>query len=111
MPIQTFIFSKRQWTVERARAWLRRHNRRSSNVEATTNTFRFRQFAPSRCRAGSFQALTQNFPAGLSAVNCGTGARESDPLVLASLAASGPAPRSVAAPLVLREVIRRTGTS
>lgn len=67
---QTVIFSKRQWSVEDARAWLRKHGFRSDSVDTTANTHRFRQFNPEHCAEGSYLALTKNFPAGVTVVVC-----------------------------------------
>jgi HK97 family phage prohead protease len=70
--VQTVIFSKRQWTKEKAASWLGGHKFKSSKVDETENTYRFRQFDPEKCKAGSFVSLTQNMPAGVTMVACDT---------------------------------------
>ena len=41
--IQTLIFPKSQWTVARARSWLREHDYKAGKVEVKDDMFRFRQ--------------------------------------------------------------------
>jgi HK97 family phage prohead protease len=68
--IQTYIFKKSDWTTEEARKWLDDHDARSDKVDETDESYRFRQFPPDQCADNSFETLTENFPAGLSAVAC-----------------------------------------
>ena len=67
--VQTVLFRKSNWTVVRARVWLRGHNFRSDKVDTTEDFHRFRQFDPAQCRGG-FRTLTENFPEGVRAVSC-----------------------------------------
>lgn len=80
MAAQTVVFSKAKspadvndgkgWAVGAARAWLDAHDFKSSKVDETDSSFRFRQFDPMECEVGSFRTLTENFPAGVSVVVC-----------------------------------------
>lgn len=67
--VQTIIFSKDSWTLGQAREWLREHDFKT-DVDETDTSYRFRQFDPDQCRAGSFLTLTENMPAGLAMVSC-----------------------------------------
>ncbi len=67
--IQTLIFSKDNWNVDDARAWVEEHDFRADKVDETDVSYRFRQFDPDDCDGG-FQTLTENFPDGVSAVSC-----------------------------------------
>ena len=68
--IQTLIFSKKNWTQQRASSWCKSHGLRSDKVDETDSSYRYRQFDPSMCSPGSYQTLTENMPAGLSMVVC-----------------------------------------
>ncbi len=76
--VQSVIFSKTKgsWTVDKAKRWLKSHNFKSSKVDETSQSWRFRQFDPQQCKAGSFITLTENFPNGVSAVSCDAGEKE-----------------------------------
>lgn len=68
--VQTVVFRKDKWTVDTAKSWLSNHNFRNDKVDTTANTYRFRQFEPTQCKAGSYQSLTKNVPAGVTLVVC-----------------------------------------
>ncbi len=68
--IQTFIFTKEDWSLTDAKKWLSDNSFRNDKVDETANSYRFRQFSPTQCKANSFKTLTQNFPKGISAVVC-----------------------------------------
>lgn len=68
--IQTVLFAKAQWTIEKAQSWLRAHDLKAPTPDVTENHLRFRQFDPKTCATGSFKTITENFPAGVSAVVC-----------------------------------------
>ena len=44
--IQTILFPKARWTLQRARAWLREHDWKDDKVDETENAYRFRQRDP-----------------------------------------------------------------
>ena len=55
--VQTVIFPKR-YGVTHARKWLREHGLKAGKVDRSyRNQIRFRQMAPSRCRAGNFATI------------------------------------------------------
>lgn len=78
--IQSLVFSKEQWTQAKAEAWLVEHDFRLSAHEETEESHRFRQFNPSACDPDTYQTLTENFPAGVSAVSCEGAARSLRPV-------------------------------
>ncbi len=63
----------RGWTVRAAQAWLRAHDFRAPAVDRAATQLRFRQFPPGECAVDSFSTLTENFPRGISAVDCTRG--------------------------------------
>ena len=69
MQTQTVIFTKKDWTIAKAKSWLSNHKMRSDKVDETANTYRFRQFDPSRCQ-GQYATLTENMPRGITMVVC-----------------------------------------
>lgn len=68
--IQTVIFSKARWNMERARKWLSDHDFTQAKVDETEGTLRFRQFPSGQCIAGSFAALTRDVPVGITLLSC-----------------------------------------
>lgn len=46
--IQTILFPKARWTLQRARAWLREHDWKSDKLDETDNAYRFRQEDPDK---------------------------------------------------------------
>src|SRR5574341_605648 len=73
--IQSVLFSKKNWSPERARRWLSDHNLKSGSMDEggeAASFLRFRQFDPGEC-SGGHQQLTENFPAGIQAVACNVG--------------------------------------
>ncbi len=46
--IQTILFPKARWTLQRARAWLSEHDWKSDKVDETANAYRFRQEDPDK---------------------------------------------------------------
>jgi HK97 family phage prohead protease len=68
--IQTVLFDKTSWTESDAKVWLGEHDFESSKVDETDDKYRFRQFDPDACDPDSYVTLTENFPAGVSAVSC-----------------------------------------
>ncbi|MFQ5930605.1 MAG: phage portal protein, partial [Acidobacteriota bacterium] len=67
--VQSVVFAKDNWSVSRARGWLRSHGFKAPQPDITPNTYRFRQFPPSQC-SGGFATLTENMPKGVSMVAC-----------------------------------------
>lgn len=53
---QTVIFP-RSYGMGRARKWLSAHGSRSTKVDRTKNSLRFRQISPSKCRPGNFATI------------------------------------------------------
>lgn len=68
MTTQSIRFTDSQWTVAQARAWLRKHGKKSGKVDHAGTQLRFRQFEPSSCGAGSFRVI--RFGRGIQAVVC-----------------------------------------
>lgn len=68
--IQTVVFSKENWTAERARSWLDEHDLRSDKLDENDDSLRFRQFAPERCEEGTSESLTEDMPEGVTMVAC-----------------------------------------
>lgn len=68
--VQTVIFTKADWDVASAKQWLSKNNFRSDKLDTTNNTYRFRQFEPSQCKAGSYLTLSKNTPRGVKLVVC-----------------------------------------
>jgi hypothetical protein len=46
--IQSVLFSKSAWTLNKARAWLRKHNYKVKKVDITKSLYRFRQLPPDK---------------------------------------------------------------
>lgn len=46
--IQTILFPKARWTLQRARAWLSEHDWKSDKLDETDNAYRFRQEDPDK---------------------------------------------------------------
>lgn len=46
--IQTILFPKARWTLQRARAWLSEHDWKSDKLDETANAYRFRQEDPDK---------------------------------------------------------------
>ena len=56
--VQTIIFLKRfNWTEQRAKAWLRRNDFKSSKKDETSTSFRFRQREPSEFQDGTLRTI------------------------------------------------------
>ena len=56
--VQTVILSKERFpTLESARKWIREHGFEDKKVDEKPNTWRFRQFPPGNCKAGTFRNL------------------------------------------------------
>jgi Phage head maturation protease len=68
--VQTVIFNKDNWTATEAQQWLSDHDFKSSDMDETENSFRFRQFPPDECDPDSYVTLTENLPTGVSLVVC-----------------------------------------
>lgn len=66
--IQTLIFSKENWTRQRAVAWSRAHDFRADKVDETENSFRLRQREPGTFRSGSFRTIDLQGAEGIKAV-------------------------------------------
>jgi len=57
--IQTYILSKDRFdTLTKARKWMTDNNVEIKKVDETEISFRFRQFDPDECQAGSFRVIT-----------------------------------------------------
>lgn len=70
---QTVTFDKKKWTPAKASKWLKDHKFKSDKKDTTDTQHRYRQFAPSQCKTGSYKTLTENLPGGVSIVVCETG--------------------------------------
>ncbi len=54
--VQSVVLSKQRFpTMESAKAWVESHGFKANKVDEKPNTFRFRQFPPTRCKAGTFR--------------------------------------------------------
>ena len=67
---QTVIFSKKSWTLPRAKKWCSAHSLKTSDPQHTDSSYRFRQFPPAQCKDGTYETLTENMPKGLSLGVC-----------------------------------------
>ena len=70
--VQSLLLSRDRFTLAEARAWVLAHGFRADKVDRppTGNTWRFRQFDPGRCQAGSFRTIDFRGVAGVQAVVC-----------------------------------------
>lgn len=67
--VQTVICSKERFeSAEEARTWCREHDFRVDKVDETEDSYRFRQFDPSRCQEDTFRTIT--LTEGVKAVIC-----------------------------------------
>ncbi|MHA2642825.1 MAG: hypothetical protein V2G41_09280 [bacterium JZ-2024 1] len=66
--VQSVIFDKEKFDKDSAASWLQEHGFRADKVDETSKTFRFRQFHPGQCQAGSFRLL--RLTDGVKAVIC-----------------------------------------
>lgn len=67
--VQTVILSKKKFKeLEDAKKWVKEHDFHMSKVDETQDSWRFRQFDPDRCKAGSFRTIT--LTEGVKAVVC-----------------------------------------
>lgn len=80
--IQSLIFDKEHWSVSEAKEWAGAHNFYKTPVDETEDSIRIRQFDPEHCDEDSFQTLTENFPEGLSVVQCTGKGKSVDEIVL-----------------------------
>lgn len=55
--VQTVLFSKSEWTIERAKGWLSSHNMHADKVDEGDKHIRFRQYEPSDFIEGSFRTI------------------------------------------------------
>ena len=46
--IQSVIFPKDQWSLQKARSWLKSHKYKKMEVDVKPNTYRFRQKPPTK---------------------------------------------------------------
>lgn len=67
--IQSLLFDRDQFSVERAKDWAHRHGFRYGQVEVGPTTIRLRQFDPKECAPGTFG--TRPLREGVQAVFCG----------------------------------------
>lgn len=80
--VQSVICSKSVFkSVAEARSWVSKHGFKSSGVDETEESYRFRQFAPSQCTSGSFRTIT--LTKGVSAVICTPKQKKQSPEELA----------------------------
>lgn len=69
MDVQTLILSKEKFpAVEDARKWVVDHDFRADKYDETGDSWRFRQFDPSKCAEGSFRTI--DVTDGVKAVVC-----------------------------------------
>lgn len=55
--VQTVLFNKPEWTIERAKGWLSSHNMHAGKVDEGDKHLRFRQREPSDFIEGSFRTI------------------------------------------------------
>ncbi len=56
--VQTVTFDKEQWTIARAKAWLKENNFKSDKLDETEDRLRYRQRDPGDFKEGSFRTIT-----------------------------------------------------
>lgn len=67
--VQSLILSKDKFkSEEAARNWAKDHNFKTSKLDETEDSFRFRQFDPSKCQSNSFRTI--ELDEGVNAVIC-----------------------------------------
>ncbi len=67
--VQSVVLSKDRFkTATAAKQWAREHGFKTSKIDEKANTFRFRQFEPSLCKAGTFR--NKKITEGVVAVIC-----------------------------------------
>jgi HK97 family phage prohead protease len=66
--IQTYIFTKADWTPEEARKWLQDHEAKAEKMEESQDAYRFQQYPAEQAKDGSLETVTQGFARGLSAI-------------------------------------------
>jgi hypothetical protein len=64
---QSVLFSKANWTKQRARKWLADHDFITRGLDETENTLRYRQYDPDSDRF-RYRTKTENLPAGITFV-------------------------------------------
>jgi len=87
---QSVVLPKDKFTLEEARQWLRDHDYKDPGVDETDSSYRFRQFPPSECIAGSYASMP--LPNGVTLVLCrrrttasATKSIEADPMLSGKL--------------------------
>jgi hypothetical protein len=108
--IQTLLFEKAHWTEDAAKAWLAEHEFHNSAVDETDELYRFRQFDPEACDPDSYVTLTENFPAGVSAVSCTAKACEASKVATIGVEVQL-SPEAAEALKVLQDAERLAGTA
>jgi Putative phage serine protease XkdF len=81
---QSVVIPKDKFSLEEARQWLRDHDYEVPEVDETEASYRFRQFPPSQCIAGSYASMP--LPNGITLVVCrkretASASIEADPLL------------------------------
>jgi len=67
--VQTVILSKERFeTLEEAKNWITEHDFTDEKVDETENSWRFRQFPPTKCQEGTFRTI--DITDGVNAVIC-----------------------------------------
>ena len=66
--VQSLILNKDDFTERRAKDKVKELGFKSSKVDRTTNTFRFRQIDPNKCKQGQFATIP--ITDGVQAVIC-----------------------------------------
>jgi len=56
--IQSVLFSKRYWTVDRAKKWLREHKKLYGKMHTTKDHYRFRQTDPKKYKSFATKKVT-----------------------------------------------------
>ena len=65
MLIQTVLFANKDFTIKKARSWLKKHGLKSKGkVDETTNYLRFRQMTPQK----GWKYFTKNLAEGIRVV-------------------------------------------
>jgi len=57
MQAQSVVFSTARYSEKRAKQWLRDHRLTIKKIDRNATQLRFRQFSPSRCKAGQYASI------------------------------------------------------
>jgi predicted ABC-type ATPase len=66
--VQSVVFKSKDWSVEKAKEWLRKHGFKYGKVDETPNEIRFRQFDPGHFAKGHFRSIPFGKGRGIRAI-------------------------------------------